>query len=152
MSMFGDIPLCGDDELLEEGMDEMDANKKKGKKKKKRKADVDFAALSSAGWEQTASLKDSEFGQKLEHDRVSRLVAEREAAEQAAAATHVPEPEGAALTSVSAPVADEEGGGAKKPRKEETTRKKNARKEKLGQAKFTVKSERECPDVWQGAG
>ena len=32
----------------------------------------------------------------------------------------------------------------------ETTRQKNKRKEALGQAKFTVKAERECPDIWQG--
>ena len=35
--------------------------------------------------------------------------------------------------------------------KEETVRQKNARKQRLGQAKFTVKSNRECPDIWQGA-
>ena len=36
-------------------------------------------------------------------------------------------------------------------KKEETTRQKNARKQKLGQANFTVKSNRECPDIWQGS-
>jgi len=36
-------------------------------------------------------------------------------------------------------------------KKEESVRQKNARKQKLGQANFTVKSNRECPDVWQGA-
>lgn len=36
-------------------------------------------------------------------------------------------------------------------RKSETTRQKNNRKQKLGQATFTVKAERECPDVWQGS-
>lgn len=35
-------------------------------------------------------------------------------------------------------------------RKSETTRQKNNRKQKLGQATFTVKAERECPDIWQG--
>lgn len=35
-------------------------------------------------------------------------------------------------------------------KKKETTRQKNNRKEKLGQAKFTIKSERECPDIWRG--
>ena len=34
--------------------------------------------------------------------------------------------------------------------KAETTRQKNNRKQKLGQATFTVKAERECPDIWQG--
>lgn len=38
----------------------------------------------------------------------------------------------------------------KPAKKDETTRQRNARKEKLGQAKFTVKSNRECPDIWQG--
>jgi len=37
--------------------------------------------------------------------------------------------------------------GVKK--KEETTRQKNTRKQKLGQAKFTVKSNRECPDIFR---
>lgn len=40
---------------------------------------------------------------------------------------------------------------AAKP-KEETTRQKNARKQARGQANFTVKSNRECPDIWQGPG
>lgn len=35
-------------------------------------------------------------------------------------------------------------------KKKETTRQKNNRKERLGQAKFTIKSERECPDIWRG--
>ena len=32
----------------------------------------------------------------------------------------------------------------------ETTRQKNARKEQRGQATFTVKEARDCPDVWRG--
>mmetsp|Transcript_2242 Transcript_2242/g.3236 ORF Transcript_2242/g.3236 Transcript_2242/m.3236 type:complete len:114 (+) Transcript_2242:171-512(+) len=35
----------------------------------------------------------------------------------------------------------------KKPK--ETIRQKNKRKMKMGQAKFTVKSERECPDIYR---
>ena len=35
-------------------------------------------------------------------------------------------------------------------RKQETVRQKNNRKEKLGQAKFTVKANRDCPDIWRG--
>ena len=34
-------------------------------------------------------------------------------------------------------------------KKEETTRQKNTRKQKLGQANFTVKSNRECPDIFR---
>jgi len=46
-------------------------------------------------------------------------------------------------------LAEAEAGRAKKPRAKETVRQKNKRKQKLGQAKFTVKSERECPDIYR---
>ena len=35
-------------------------------------------------------------------------------------------------------------------KKQETVRQKNNRKEKLGQAKFTLKANRDCPDIWRG--
>lgn len=41
---------------------------------------------------------------------------------------------------------------ARVEREKETTRQKNKRKEQRGQAKFTTKSERDCPDIWQGGG
>jgi hypothetical protein len=41
--------------------------------------------------------------------------------------------------------------GTQSTRKEETTRQKNARKQKMGQATFTAKSNRDCPDIWHGA-
>ena len=34
-------------------------------------------------------------------------------------------------------------------KKQETVRQKNNRKEKLGQAKFTLKANRDCPDIWR---
>ena len=37
----------------------------------------------------------------------------------------------------------------KRERPKETVRQKNKRKMKLGQAKFTVKSNRECPDIYR---
>ena len=35
-------------------------------------------------------------------------------------------------------------------RDRETTRQKNKRKEQRGQAKFTLKEGRDCPDIWRG--
>lgn len=58
---------------------------------------------------------------------------------------------GSALASVLVlPPAQRAGAAASQAKKEETTRQKNSRKQKLGQANFTVKSNRECPDIWQG--
>ena len=37
-------------------------------------------------------------------------------------------------------------------KEKETTWQKNKRQQKLGQAKFTVKSNRDCPDVWRPSG
>ena len=34
----------------------------------------------------------------------------------------------------------------------ETTRQRNKRKEGLGQAKFTLKEDRDCPSIWDGGG
>ena len=42
------------------------------------------------------------------------------------------------------------GHGKQAVGKAETTRQKNKRKQALGQATFSVKAERECPDIWQG--
>ena len=81
--MFGDIPLCGDepydDELEDAGAERPE---KKKKKKKRKAAEVDFEAISSAGWSETASLAESELGKKLESERLTRL--EEEAARKAA--------------------------------------------------------------------
>lgn len=38
----------------------------------------------------------------------------------------------------------------RKEKEKETTRQKNTRKQKMGQANFTVKDNRECPDLWRG--
>jgi hypothetical protein len=77
------------------------------------------------------------------------------AASAPAQRTHVAT-EGAAGGSITAAPAPEHKGAAasaaaSQKKKEETTRQKNARKQKLGQANFTVKSNRECPDIWQGS-
>lgn len=39
---------------------------------------------------------------------------------------------------------------AKKRSADETTRQRNKRKEGLGQAKFTLKEDRDCPSIWDG--
>ena len=80
--MFGDIPLCGD-EPYDDELEDAGAERPEKKKKKKRKAaEVDFEAISSAGWSETASLAESELGKKLESERLTRL--EEEAARKRA--------------------------------------------------------------------
>ena len=39
---------------------------------------------------------------------------------------------------------------SKKRSADETTRQRNKRKEGLGQAKFTLKEDRDCPSIWDG--
>ena len=41
---------------------------------------------------------------------------------------------------------------SKKRSADETTRQRNKRKEGLGQAKFTLKENRDCPSIWDGGG
>ena len=41
---------------------------------------------------------------------------------------------------------------SKKRAADETTRQRNKRKEGLGQAKFTLKEDRDCPSIWDGGG
>ena len=41
---------------------------------------------------------------------------------------------------------------SKKRSADETTRQRNKRKEGLGQAKFTLKEDRDCPSLWDGGG
>ena len=41
---------------------------------------------------------------------------------------------------------------SKKRSADETTRQRNKRKEGLGQAKFTLKEDRDCPSIWDGGG
>mmetsp|Transcript_24129 Transcript_24129/g.48385 ORF Transcript_24129/g.48385 Transcript_24129/m.48385 type:complete len:162 (+) Transcript_24129:3-488(+) len=66
------------------------------------------------------------------------------------------DPEPAKLVTKIAPTAGLSGGrtaadlSKSKEKEKETTRQKNTRKQKLGQANFTVKDNRECPDLWRG--
>ena len=41
---------------------------------------------------------------------------------------------------------------SKKRAADETTRQRNKRKEGLGQAKFTLKEDRDCSSIWDGGG
>ena len=63
---------------------------------------------------------------------------------------HVGGTEGSAPAASVLPPAQTGVAAQSQSKKEETTRQKNSRKQKLGQANFTVKSNRECPDIWQG--
>ena len=80
--MFGDILLCGDEPYDDERYEDAGAERPEKKKKKRKAAEVDFEAISSAGWSETASLAESELGKKLESERLTRL--EEEAARKAA--------------------------------------------------------------------
>ena len=117
---------------------------------RKRKLLDPFAAMSSANTSFLAAATTAE-------DEAAYFTAES-AVDDKAAATALPadrpaaEParvgggQGGNLTAASVPAiprANKDGRGHAK----ETTRQKNARKQKLGQANFTVKSNRECPDI-----
>ena len=118
---------------------------------KKRKLINPFAAMQEA----SASATFLSTGAKGEDPEFFASSPSVPAASAPAQRTHVVT-EGAAGGSItSAPAPEHKGSAASaaasQKKKEETTRQKNARKQKLGQANFTVKSNRECPDIWQGS-
>jgi len=116
---------------------------------KKRKLINPFAAMQEA----SASASFLSTGAKGDDPEFFTSSPSVPAASAPAQRTHVAT-EGAAGGLTSAPAPEHKGAAsaaASQKKKEETTRQKNARKQKLGQANFTVKSNRECPDIWQGS-
>ena len=90
-------------------------------------------------------------------EAAARAKAEAEDAERAAAARREEaERQRAAAAKKAAPVVDETKPApvkfvkSKKRSADETTRQRNKRKEGLGQAKFTLKEDRDCPSIWDG--
>ena len=90
-------------------------------------------------------------------EAAARAKAEAEDAERAAAARREEaERQRAAAAKKAPPVVDETKPApvkfvkSKKRAADETTRQRNKRKEGLGQAKFTLKEDRDCPSIWDG--
>ena len=119
---------------------------------RKRKLLDPFAAMSSANTSFLAAAATAE--DEPAYFTAESAVDDKEAATALPADRPAPAPEPARvgggqegnLTAASVPAiprANKDGRGHAK----ETTRQKNARKQKLGQANFTVKSNRECPDI-----
>ena len=119
---------------------------------KKRKLIDPFAALSQASASFLAAGKAGRDEPEFFSAAAREGDQDRPAAPGASVHTE-PGREGAAAADP-APPAPPAAAPAAKPAKpkEETTRQKNARKQARGQANFTVKSNRECPDIWQGPG
>lgn len=129
----GEIPLC--DEPV----------------KRRRVGDVDASAIKTSGesLEARAAAKDAGAAKaRAAQEKRDAAVAEerrrRAAADAAALAT-------ARVDEAAAPAATgEKFVNAKRKPVDESTRAKNRRKERLGQAKFTLKEDRDCPSVWDG--
>ena len=91
-----------------------------------------------------------------QREAAARAKAEAEDAERAAAARR----EEAERAAAAKPVVVEDPTKpapvkfvkSKKRSADETTRQRNKRKEGLGQAKFTLKEDRDCPSIWDGGG
>lgn len=123
--------------------------------KKKRKIDVsalktsdDSLELHTAQRETEEARKAAELKAKADAERRRRDEEARAAAE---ARLRVAAEEATAPQSSSATAGTKYVNTKRKPA-DETTRAKNKRKEKLGQAKFTLKEDRDCPSVWDGGG
>ena len=118
---------------------------------KKRKLINPFAAMQEA----SASATFLSTGAKGEDPEFFTSSPSVSAASVPAQRTRVATEGAAGCSITSAPAPEHKGAAASaaasQKKKEETTRQKNARKQKLGQANFTVKSNRECPDIWQGS-
>ena len=125
---LGEIPLC-------------DAPQPSTKKAK-----IDGIATSDHSLESSVAKREA----------AARAKAEAEDAERAAAARADAERKRAAAAKKAPPVVDETKPApvkfvkSKKRAADETTRQRNKRKEGLGQAKFTLKEDRDCPSIWDG--
>ena len=110
---------------------------------KKTKIDV---ATSNHSLESSVAKREAAARAKAEAEDAERAAAaRREEAERAAAAKPVVVED----PTRPAPVKFVK---SKKRSADETTRQRNKRKEGLGQAKFTLKEDRDCPSLWDGGG
>ena len=122
---------------------------------KRQKLDVAAVKTSTVSLEESTAKREAEEGAKRAADDARR---QREA-DAAAEAERTRRAEALAAAAAAQPADGDAppaatGGhkfvkNARKPM-DESTRQKNKRKEKLGQAKFTLKEDRDCPSIWDG--
>ena len=111
-----------------------------------KKAKIDGIATSNHSLESSVAKREA----------AARAKAEAEDAERAAAARAEAERKRAEAAKKAPPVVDESKPApvkfvkSKKRSADETTRQRTKRKEGLGQAKFTLKEDRDCPSIWDG--
>ena len=128
-SDFGEIPLC-------------DAPPPP----KKAKIEV---ATSNHSLESSVAKREAAERAKADAEEAKRAAAARAEAERKAAAAKKEAPVVVEDPTKPAPVKFVK---SKKRSADETTRQRNKRKEGLGQAKFTLKEDRDCPSIWDGGG
>ena len=115
-----------------------------------KKAKIDGIATSNHSLESSVAKREA----------AERAKADAEDAERAAAARAEAERKRAEAAKKAPPVVVEDPTKpapvkfvkSKKRSADETTRQRNKRKEGLGQAKFTLKEDRDCPSIWDGGG
>jgi len=128
-------------------------NKEKKKKKEKKSGSLlpsASDALSNAVVPAfiTKGLEEKQAQEKQEQYERARREAERQAREAAVAVSFGGDVTGSCPRPSLSILASEAGGETDK--KKLTTRQRNNLQEKRGQAIFTVKDSRECPDIWRG--
>ena len=111
-----------------------------------KKAKIDGIATSDHSLESSVAKREAAARAKAEAEDAERAAAARreEAERQRAAAA---KPVVVEDPTKPAPVKFVK---SKKRAADETTRQRNKRKEGLGQAKFTLKEDRDCPSIWDG--
>ena len=111
---------------------------------KKTKIEV---ATSNHSLESSVAQREAAARAKAEAEEAKRAAAARAEAERKAAAAKKEAPVVVEDPTKPAPVKFVK---SKKRAADETTRQRNKRKEGLGQAKFTLKEDRDCPSIWDG--
>ena len=111
---------------------------------KKTKIEV---ATSNHSLESSVAQREAAARAKAEAEEAKRAAAARAEAERKAAAAKKEAPVVVEDPTKPAPVKFVK---SKKRSADETTRQRNKRKEGLGQAKFTLKEDRDCPSIWDG--
>jgi len=113
---------------------------------KKAKIEV---ATSNHSLESSVAKREAAERAKADAEEAKRAAAARAEAERKAAAAKKEAPVVVEDPTKPAPVKFVK---SKKRSADETTRQRNKRKEGLGQAKFTLKEDRDCPSIWDGGG
>ena len=114
-----------------------------------KKAKIDGIATSNHSLESSVAKREAAERAKADAEEAKRAAAARAEAERKAAAAKKEAPVVVEDPTKPAPVKFVK---SKKRSADETTRQRNKRKEGLGQAKFTLKEDRDCPSIWDGGG